>query len=51
MPESASISSVEPVQPGMDYAQLRAEGIAQLQRLAAPTWTDYNAHDPGITIL
>jgi hypothetical protein len=35
----------------MDYAALRQEGIRQLERLAGGQWTDYNAHDPGITIL
>ncbi|MEM9452600.1 MAG: hypothetical protein AAGF11_00375 [Myxococcota bacterium] len=34
-----------------DYAALRREGIAALERLASRTWTDFNAHDPGITIL
>ena len=35
----------------LDYASLRAEGIRHLERLAGPTWTDFNPHDPGITIL
>ncbi len=35
----------------MDYAFLRQEGIRHLERLAGRLWTDYNAHDPGITIL
>jgi hypothetical protein len=30
---------------------LRREGIAWLEKLAGPEWTDFNAHDPGITIL
>ncbi|MCC2545345.1 hypothetical protein LJY25_02725 [Hymenobacter sp. BT175] len=37
--------------PGLDYARLRAEGIASLQQLSGHTWTDYNEHDPGVTIL
>ena len=36
---------------GMDYDQLREEGIKHLERLAGKYWTDYNSHDPGITIL
>jgi hypothetical protein len=32
------------------YAQLVAEGTAQINRLA-PRWTNYNAADPGITLL
>src|SRR5690349_2907516 len=35
----------------MDYARLRAEGLALLERLATSQWTDFNSHDPGITIL
>ena len=35
----------------MDYAALRAAGIGLLERLAGQQWTDFNAHDPGITIL
>ncbi|HEX2873659.1 MAG TPA: hypothetical protein VHP33_20510 [Polyangiaceae bacterium] len=35
----------------MDYARLRAEGLTWLGRLSGTQWTDYNAHDPGITIL
>lgn len=34
-----------------DFAALRQEGLRQLERLAGPGWTDFNAHDPGITIL
>ena len=35
----------------LDYESLRQQGLADLQRLAGTTWTDHNAHDPGITIL
>jgi hypothetical protein len=35
----------------MDYARLREEGVRLLGRLTGAQWTDYNAHDPGITIL
>jgi len=34
-----------------DYAALRAEGLDLLGRLSGTQWTDFNAHDPGITIL
>jgi hypothetical protein len=37
--------------PAMDYAYLRQEGIRYLERMAGQVWTDFNAHDPGITIL
>lgn len=36
----------------LDYAFLRQQGMRWLERLAANSdWTDFNAHDPGITIL
>ena len=35
----------------MDYAFLRQEGIRWLEQLAGDQWTDFNTHDPGITIL
>jgi hypothetical protein len=35
----------------MDYVRLRAEGLRLLGRLAGQQWTDFNTHDPGITIL
>src|SRR5262245_33517462 len=35
----------------MDYATLRQEGIRQLERMAGRQWTDFNTHDPGITLL
>ncbi len=35
----------------LDFDQLRKEGIKHLEQLAGKTWTDYNSHDPGITIL
>lgn len=38
--------------PGPEaFDTLRAEGIAHIQDLAGSVWTDYNAHDPGVTIL
>ncbi len=35
----------------LDYHQLRRLGIAFLQRVASGVWTDYNVHDPGVTLL
>ena len=37
--------------PALDYASLRQEGLRLMERLAGQVWTDFNAHDPGITIL
>ncbi len=36
---------------GLDYASLREQGLRDLERLSGGLWTDFNAHDPGITIL
>lgn len=35
----------------MDYELLRTEAISYIQRIGGKIWTDYNSHDPGITIL
>jgi len=34
-----------------DFDALRAEGIRWLERLTGEVWSDYNLHDPGITVL
>lgn len=36
---------------GMDFYRLRREGIEQIADSSGELWTDYNSHDPGITIL
>ncbi|HJT74726.1 MAG TPA: hypothetical protein VJ720_11920 [Chitinophaga sp.] len=35
----------------LDYATLRARALTRIQELSGHVWTDYNLHDPGITIL
>ena len=35
----------------MDYAALRQEGLRLLERMTGGQWTDFNTHDPGITLL
>lgn len=32
------------------YRQLQQRSIEELQRLSGVVWTDYNAHDPGVTL-
>jgi len=34
-----------------DYGALLAEGMSMIEALSSSEWTDYNTHDPGITIL
>ncbi|MCP4699277.1 MAG: hypothetical protein GY862_20880 [Gammaproteobacteria bacterium] len=48
---SHTLSTAPLEHPAMDYGFLRREGIRHLERLAGQLWTDFNAHDPGITIL
>lgn len=35
----------------LDHKQLYAMGLRHVQELSGKIWTDYNVHDPGITIL
>ncbi|CAL2062782.1 hypothetical protein [Tenacibaculum sp. 190524A05c] len=35
----------------LDFHFLRKEGISYLEQLGGKLWTDFNSHDPGITIL
>lgn len=51
MIEHLTISNKPLEHPGMDFALLRREGIKHIERLGGQVWTDYNTHDPGITIL
>ncbi|MDJ0715452.1 MAG: hypothetical protein QNJ54_14700 [Prochloraceae cyanobacterium] len=51
MTNSLTISNTPPEYSGMDFTLLRQEGIEHIQRLGKKLWTDYNTHDPGITIL
>ena len=46
-----TLSTAPPKHPALDYDFLRQEGIRHLEHLAGQLWTDYNTHDPGITIL
>ena len=51
MEESLTISKKLPAFTSMQYTALRELGIKHIQELAGKLWTDYNTHDPGITIL
>ncbi|MEQ3501057.1 hypothetical protein ABMY20_14965 [Tenacibaculum sp. SSH1-16] len=35
----------------LDFSFLRKEGISYLEKLGGKLWTDFNSHDPGVTIL
>lgn len=52
MPEYLSISKQKPdFPPYLNFQTLRDIGITHLQALSGKIWTDYNLHDPGVTIL
>jgi hypothetical protein len=36
---------------GLDFDGIRRRGIDFLQSLSSAAWTDYNLHDPGVTLL
>ncbi len=33
----------------LDYEQLKAYGLQYIQQIGSKRWTDFNAHDPGVT--
>lgn len=35
----------------LDYSFLRKRGLEHIEQLSSDLWTDYNTHDPGITML
>ncbi len=51
MEEPVYIKRIEPDPDGLDFEGLRKQGIELLQELSGKAWTDYNLHDPGVTIL
>ncbi|MGB3466038.1 MAG: hypothetical protein WBA74_12240, partial [Cyclobacteriaceae bacterium] len=51
MQENITISRTKPELRSMDYNFLKEEGIRRIQELAGNIWTDYNEHDPGVTLL
>lgn len=51
MAESVTISRKQPDFKSMRYNFLREEGLRHIQDLAGRVWTDFNTHDPGVTIL
>jgi hypothetical protein len=51
MSKSITISKKTPASKSMQYDVLRDEGIKHIEKLSGKIWTDYNTHDPGVTIL
>jgi len=52
MSDNASSYIVDtPLPLALDFQQLKAAAIAQLQQLVGTVWTNFNDSDPGVTIL
>jgi hypothetical protein len=49
--ETLYIEKNKPLTQAEDYLFLREKGMEYLQALSGKLWTDYNLHDPGVTIL
>lgn len=49
--QSTTIPKTPKLQPAEDFYALRREGIGFIEQMGSHLWTDYNTHDPGITIL
>lgn len=49
--ESLTIKKHTNTNDDRDYVFLRQTGLQHIESMAGNLWTDYNAHDPGITIL
>lgn len=45
------ITRPENQNPSQDFEFLREQGIEHLEKLATRLWSDFNSHDPGVTIL
>jgi hypothetical protein len=51
MEESLFIEKDKPVNESLDFYRLRKAGIESIQEMSGKIWTDYNEHDPGVTML
>ncbi|HWI93200.1 MAG TPA: hypothetical protein VNT20_18105 [Flavisolibacter sp.] len=52
MPDPITLDKANPFNnKAEDYDFLRLEGIKHIEKLSGEIWTDYNTHDPGITLL
>lgn len=48
---SISIEKNKEQPASLDFKSLRQDAISLIQQLSGSVWTDYNLHDPGVTIL
>ena len=51
MTEPITIAKKPLLPASENYDLLRLAGLEHIKQLGSDTWTDYNIHDPGITLL
>jgi hypothetical protein len=51
MAKQVTIVKNKPKPLSQDFEQLRLLGLKYIEQFSKDIWTDYNSHDPGITIL
>lgn len=51
MADSLTIDKKDGYSGDIDFAALKQSGIEYVQQLSGKHWTDYNIHDPGVTVL
>ncbi|MEP7111484.1 MAG: hypothetical protein ABI760_26050, partial [Ferruginibacter sp.] len=51
MQKSITIQKKPTLPESSNYELLRQKGLEYIQQLGSKLWTDYNLHDPGITIM
>src|SRR6185369_441438 len=44
------VISSKPANAAEDYEGLRKTGLGYIQQFSGKAWTDFNVHDPGVTI-
>ena len=51
MKEHSSFSSEDVEKISLNFFELKEKGLEYIQVLSGKSWTDFNSHDPGVTIL
>lgn len=51
MPQGITIEKNPELNDSNNYELLRSKGLEYIRQLGSKLWTDYNIHDPGITLL
>jgi len=51
MKKAQTVSREKDLQVSLDYEGLRAMALRKAQEFSGNNWTDYNYHDPGVTLM